>query len=95
MNRNTVLKSGGPKKQLRLVKQQYRVGTQEAGMCFLPQKWNLKADMRCQLSPFPSSNAAIAMQHHPGNVHQSVATPRATLWMFKFNYWHDIETMAE
>ena len=25
---------------------------------------------------FPSSNAAIAMQHHPGNIHQSVATPR-------------------
>ena len=24
----------------------------------------------------PSSNAAIAMQHHPGNIHQSVATPR-------------------
>ena len=29
-----------------------------------------------------SSNAAIAMQHHPGNIHQSVATPRffATPW---------------
>ena len=27
------------------------------------------------LSPFPSSNAAIAMQHHPGNIHQSVAAP--------------------
>ena len=35
-----------------------------------------------QLYPFPSSNAAIAMQHHPGNIHQSVATPRysATPW---------------
>ena len=28
-----------------------------------------------QLSPFPSSNAAIAMQHHPCNINQSVATP--------------------
>ena len=35
-----------------------------------------------QLSPFPSSNAAIAMQHHRGNIHQSVASPRysATPW---------------
>ena len=40
------------------------------------QKWNLKSHMWYQLSPFPSSNAAIAMQHHPGNIHQSVATPR-------------------
>ena len=70
--------------QLRLVEQQaYRVGTGEARTCeawfqltFWPQKWNLKAHMWYQLSPFPSSNAAIAMQHHPGNIHQSVATPR-------------------
>ena len=34
------------------------------------------AHMWYQLSPFPSSNAAIAMQHHPGNIHQSFATPR-------------------
>ena len=40
------------------------------------QKWNLKAHMWYQLSPFPGSNAAIAIQHHPGNIHQSVATPR-------------------
>ena len=42
----------------------------------------LKAHMWYQLSPFPSSNAAIAMQQHPGNIHQSVATPRysATPW---------------
>ena len=35
-----------------------------------------------QLSLFPSSNAAIAMQHHPGHIHQSVPTPRysATPW---------------
>ena len=38
------------------------------------QKWNLKAHMWYQLSPFPSST--IAMQHHPGNIHQSFATPR-------------------
>ena len=59
--------------QLCLVKQQaYRVGTEEARTCeawfqltFRPQKWNLKAYMWYQPSPFPSSNAAIAMQHHP------------------------------
>ena len=43
---------------------------------FRPQKWNLGAHMWYQLSPFPGSNAAIAMQHHPGNIHQSFATPR-------------------
>ena len=60
-----------------------RGGTEEARTCeawfqltFRPQKWNLKAHMWYQLSMFPSSNAAIAMQHHPGNIHQSVATPR-------------------
>ena len=77
--------------QLCLVKQQayYRVGTEEARTCeawfqlaFRPQKWNLKVYMWYQLSPFPSSNAAIAMQHQIGNIHQSVATPRfsATPW---------------
>ena len=72
------------KLQLRLFKQQaYRFGTEEARTCeawfqltFRPQKRNLKAHMWYQLSPFPSSNAAIAMQHHPGNIHQSFATPR-------------------
>ena len=50
---------------------------------------------------FPSSNAAIAMQHHPGNIHQSVATPRLLRYsVVCFNSitqcnWHDIETMAE
>ena len=47
--------------QLRLVKRQaYRVGTEEARTCeawfqltFRPQKWNLKAHMWYQLSPFP------------------------------------------
>ena len=60
--------------------------TEEARTCeawfqvtFRPQKWNLKAHMWHQLSPFPSSNAAIAMQHHPGNIHQSVATPATPL----------------
>ena len=73
--------------QLRLVKQQaYRVGTEEARTCeawfqlsFRSQKWNLKAHMWHQLSPFPTSNAAIAIQHHPGNIHQSVATPATPL----------------
>ena len=69
-------------------------------LTFRPQKWNLKAHLWYQLSPFPSSNAAIAMQHHPGNIHQSVATPRysATPWYVLINTqcnWHDIETMAE
>ena len=95
--------------QLRLVKQQaYRVGTEEARTCeawfqltFRPQKWNLKAHMWYQLSMFPSFNAAIAMQHHPGNIHQSVATPRLLRYsVVCFNSitqcnWHDIETMAE
>ena len=36
-----------------------------------------KRTLRYQLSPFPGSNAVIAMQHHPSNIHQSVlgATP--------------------
>ena len=35
-----------------------------------------------------SSYAAIAMQHHSGNIHHSVATPRSPLLrgMFYFNY---------
>jgi len=35
-----------------------------------------EAHMWYQISPFPSSNAAIAMQHHPGNIHRSFATLR-------------------
>ena len=69
--------------QLRLDSTSTWVGTEKAHTCeawfhltFRPQKWNLKAHMWYQLSPFPRSNAAIAMQHHPGNIHQSVATPR-------------------
>ena len=86
----------------------FRVGTEEARTCeawfqltFRPQKWNLKAHMWYQLSMFPSSNAAIAMQHHPGNIHQSVATPRLLRYSVAcFNSitqcnWHDIETMPE
>ena len=91
--------------QLRLVKQQaYRVGTGEARTCeawfqltFRPQKWNLKAHMWYQLSPFPSSNAAIAMQHHPGNIHQSVATPRysATPWYVLIQLPNVIDTISK
>ena len=52
-------------------------GTEEARTCealfqltFRPQKWNLKAHMWYQLSPFPSSNVAICAaapprQHSP------------------------------
>ena len=91
--------------QLRLVKQQaYRVGTEEAPTCeawfqlfFRPQKWNLKAHMWYQLSLFPSSNAAIAMQHHPGNIHQSVATPRysATPWYVLIQLPNVIDTISK
>ena len=91
--------------QLRLVKQQaYRVGTEEARTCeawfqltFRPQKWNLKAHMWYQLSPFLSSNAAIAMQHHPGNIHQSVATPRysATPWYVLIQLPNVIDTISK
>ena len=91
--------------QLRLVKQQaYRVGTEEARTCeawfqltFRPQKWNLKAHMWHQLSPFPSSNAAIAMQHHPCNIHQSVATPRysATPWYVLIQLPNVIDTISK
>ena len=91
--------------QLRLVKQQaYRVGTEEARTCeawfqltFRPQKWNLKAHMWYQLSPFPSSHAAIAMQHHPGNIHQSVATPRysATPWNVSIQLPNVIDTISK
>ena len=46
-----------------------------------------------QLSPFPSSNAAIAMQHHPGNIHQSVATP-ATPWYVLIQLPNVIDTIS-
>ena len=62
--------------QLRVFKQKaYRFGTEEARTCeawfqltFRPQKWNLKANMWYQLSPFTGSNVAIAIQHDPGNI---------------------------
>ena len=66
------------KLQLHLFKQPaYRFGTEEVRTCeawfqltFRPQKWNLKAHMWYQLSPFPSSNVAICAaapprQHSP------------------------------
>ena len=66
-------------------------------LTFRPQKWNLKAHMWYQLSPFPSSNAAIAMQHHPGNIHQSVATPRysATPWYVLIQLPNVIDTISK
>ena len=45
-------------------------------LTFRTQKFNLKAHMWYQLSPFPAPMWRFAMQHHPGNIHQSVATPR-------------------
>ena len=63
-------------------------------LTFRPQKWNLKAHMWHQLSPFPSSNAAIAMQHHPGNIHQSVATP-ATPWYVLIQLPSVIDTISK
>ena len=87
---------------------QQNENTEEARTCeawfqltFRPQKWNLKAHMWYQLSPFPSSNAAIAMQHHPGNIHQSAGySAQLRYSVVCFNSitqcnWHDIETMAE
>ena len=89
--------------QLRLVKQQaYRVGTEEARTCeawfqltFRPQKWNLKAHMWHQLSPFPSSNSTT----------QATFTNPSLLRLLRYSVvclnsitqcnWHDIETMAE
>ena len=66
-------------------------------LTFRPQKWNLKAHMWYQLSPFPSSNAAIAMQHHPCNIHQSVATPRysATPWYVLIQLPNVIDTTTK
>ena len=89
----------------KLSKTQYQTKpTGEARTCeawfqftFRPQKWNLKAHMWYQLSPFPSSNAAIAMQHHPGNIHQSVATPRysATPWYVLIQLPNVIDTISK
>ena len=95
--------------QLRLVKQQaYRVGTEEARTCeawfqltFRPQKWNLKAHMWYQLSPFPSSNVAICdaatpRQHSP--ILRYSALLRYSVLCFNSITqcnWHGIETMAE
>ena len=43
------------------------------------------------------SNAAIAMQHHPGNIHQSVATPRysATPWYVLIQLPNVIDTISK
>ena len=82
----------------------YSMHREEARTCeawfqltFGPQKWNLKAHMWYQLSPFPSSNAAIAMQHHPGNIHKSVATPRysATPWYVLIQLPSVIDTISK
>ena len=96
------------KLQLRLFKQPaYRVGTEEARTCeawfqltFRPQKWNLKAHMWYQLSPFPSSNAicdaAPPRQHSP--ILRYSALLRYSVPCFNSITqcnWHDIETMAE
>ena len=97
------------KLQLRLFKQPaYRVGTEEARTCeawfhltFRPQKWNLKAHMWYQLSPFPSSNVAIC-DAAPPRQHSPILRYSALLRysVLCFNSitqcnWHDIETMAE
>ena len=44
-----------------------------------------------------SSNAAIAMQHHPGNIHQSVAIPRysATPWYVSIQLPNVIDTTSK
>ena len=97
------------KLQLHLFKQPaYRFGTEEARTCeawfqltFWPQKWNLKAHVWYQLSPFPSSNVAICdaappRQHSP--ILRYSALLRYSVLCFNSSAqcnWHDIETMAE
>ena len=93
------------KLQLHLFKQPaYRFGTEEARTCeawfqltFRPQKWNLKAHMWYQLSPFPSSNVAICdaappRQHSP--ILRYSALLRYSVLCFSSSAqcnWHDIE----
>ena len=82
--------------------------TEEARTCeawfqltFWPQKWNLKAHVWYQLSPFPSSNVAICdaappRQHSP--ILRYSALLRYSVLCFNSSAqcnWHDIETMAE
>ena len=64
---------------------------------FRPQKWNLKAHMWYQLSPFTGSNVAMAMQHHPGNIHHSALLRYSVLCFYSITQcnWHGIETMTE
>ena len=45
-------------------------------LAFRLQKWNLKAHMWCQLSPFSVPMWRFAMKHHLGNIQQLFATPR-------------------
>ena len=85
-----------------------QIGTEEARTCeawfqltFRPQKWNLKAHMWYQLSPFPSSNVAIC-DAAPPRQHAPILRYSALLRysVLCFNSitqcnWHDIETMAE
>ena len=52
---------------------------------FRPKKWNLKANMRHRLSPFIGSNLAIAMQHHPCSIHQSISIPPTPLLRAMFH----------
>ena len=82
--------------------------TEEARTCeawfhltFRPQKWNLKAHMWYQLSPFPSSTVAIC-DAAPPRQHSPILRYSALLRysVLCFNSitqcnWQDIETMAE
>ena len=82
--------------------------TEEARTCeawfqltLWPQKWNLKAHMWYQLSPFPSSNVAICdaatpRQHSP-ILRYSALLRYSVLWFNSITQcnWHDIETVAE
>ena len=70
-------------------------------LTFRPQKWNLKAHMWYQLSPFPSSNVAICAaapprQHSP-ILRYSALLRYSVLCFHSITQcnWHDIETMAE
>ena len=78
--------------QLRLVKQQaYRVGTEEARTCeawfqltFRPQKWNLKAHMWYQLSPFPIA----PMRRLQCSTTQATFTNPSLLRAYSATPWH-------
>ena len=69
--KHVLLAPRGPQAILQGILLPYREGPHMRSLIsidFPAPKWNLKAHMRYQLSPFTGSNVAIAMQHDPGNI---------------------------